>query len=162
MSGERLAQLAVKSTIDYLDTNLATYLTAVETARGLAAGALPVPVDILGADLPDYGGATPIIEVFEIDGQEQPQAGASGHMWIFKLGLVATHACDADIEAGHQVVRDYTTALVDAFRATAGQTLSGKVSRAFVMGVSFASSRGGNAKHLIHVALDLQVRLFDA
>ena len=162
MSGERLAQLAVKSTIDYLDSSLQTYLTAVETARGMTAGDLTPPVDVIGADLPEYGGGTPYIEVFENTGKEERQAGAANRLWVFDLSVILTHACDAGIETGRQFVRDYVTAMTDLFQSSGGQTLGSKVGRVLITDVSYALNHGSAAKHLIHAALGLEVHLFDS
>jgi len=156
MSGERLAELAVKSVIDYLDTNLQTYLTAVETARSMTAGTLTAPNDVIGADLPEYGGGMPLIEVFENTGTP---INLENEHWSFDLSVILTYGCDAGIEAGRRFVRDYMTALVDCLNA--GRTLGSKVGSSLITDVSFAASHGSTAKHLIHAAIGLEVRLFD-
>jgi pyocin large subunit-like protein len=156
MSGERLAELAVKSVIDYLDSNLHTYLDAVESARSLAAATLVPPADIVGADLPEYGGATPLIEVFENAGKP---INLENEHWSFDLSIILTHACDAGIEAGRQFVRDYVTAIVDCLNA--GRTLGSKVGSCLITDVSFASNHGSTAKHLIHAAIGVEIRIFD-
>lgn len=160
MSGERLAALAVDATVDYLDTNIASYLAAVESARSLAAGTLSTPVDIISTNLPDYGGDTPLIEIFENGGQQIKQAGFSSKLWEFTMSLVLAHACDADIEAGHIFVRDYVTAITDALMSEAGRTLSGRVHNLSIERIDFASGKSG-ARHFITAAMDLVVSLFD-
>jgi hypothetical protein len=156
VSGERLAELAVDATIDWLDAQLATYLTAVESQRSMTAGTLTAPVDIIGADLPEYGGGTPLIEVFE--NSAKPVNIENDH-WTLDLSIIITHACDAGVEAGRRFVRDYVTAVVDCLNA--GRTLGGRVGSALITDVSFAASHGSTAKHLIHAAIGLEVRLFD-
>ena len=156
MRGERVAELADKIVIDYLDTNLAAKLTAVESARSMTAGYLTAPADVIGADLPEYGGATPLIEVFENAGKP---INLENEHWAFDLTLIVTHACDAGIEAGRQFVRDYVTAIIDCLNA--GRTLNSKVGSCLITDVSFASNHGSTAKHLIHAAIGLEIRLFD-
>jgi hypothetical protein len=156
MSGERLAELAVKSVIDYLDTNLQTYLTAVETARSMTAGTLTAPVDVIGADLPEYGGGLPLIEVFENEGKP---INIENEHWVFDLSVIVTYGSDAGIESGRQFVRDYVTAMTDCLNA--GRTLGSKVGSCLITDVSFAASHGSTAKHLIHAAIGLEIRIFD-
>jgi hypothetical protein len=157
MSGERLASLAVDAAIDWIDAQLQTYLTAVETARSMTAGTLAPPVDVIGVDLPKYGGAGPLVEVFA---NGMKSINIENRHWSVDLTAMFTKACDADIEAGRNLIYDYATALVDCFAA--GRTLGSKVGSALITDVSFASARGSNAPTLQHAAIDLEVRLFDA
>jgi len=157
MSGERLAELAVKSMVDYLDTNLATYLRAVETAQGMSSGALTDPVDVIGADLPDCGGETPIVEVWENVGKEITHADK---FYAYDLTIAVTHAYDADIEAGRRFVRNYMTALLDCLAAS--PTLSDKVGHVIPKEQGFAVQRGSNAKHLHHAVLGVEVHIYDS
>lgn len=156
MSGERQAALAVTATMEWLDAQLPGCLTAVETQRSMAAGTLTVPADVIGASLPEYGGATPLIEVFEDDAK---QINPRQKHYIYLLHVICTHASDADIEGGRSFLRDYSTALVDCLSKdpSFGRGNFGTE----ITGLSFAASHGSNAKHLHHVAIDLLVEIFD-
>jgi hypothetical protein len=156
MSGERLAALAVDATIDYLDANLQAYLTAVETARGRAAGTLTAPVDIIGADLPNYGGGTPLIEVFE---NSAKPINVENEHWSFRLTVALFYGCDAAIETGHLFVRDYFTAVIDCLNA--GRTLGLSNCSALVGDVNFDNNGLEGGQHLMGFAIDLDVTLFD-
>lgn len=162
MAGERLAQLAVDAIVDWLDAQLQAYLTAVETARSMTAGTLTAPVDVMPSNLPDYGGATPLIEVWANAMQRDRTAGASNEVWKIDATLFLTHACDANIEGGEQFVRDYVTALIDCLESTnTGKTLNSRVGLCLVNNVSFFSGRGSSARHEVTAALELDVRVFD-
>jgi hypothetical protein len=156
MSGERLAELAVDATIDWLDAQLATYLTAVESARSMTAGTLAPPVDVISADLPSYGGACPLIEVFV---NEFKPINIENEHWQIDATVILTRACDADVESGRNLIYDYATALVDCFAA--GRTLGSRVGSAIITGVSFAAARGQDTPTLQHAAFDLEIRIFD-
>ena len=156
MAGERLAELAVKSVVDWIDAQLPTYLRAVEAQLSLASGALTDPSDVVAADVPDYGGATPLIEVWETVGAEESR---QNRIYQYGINIAVTHAYDADIETGRRFVRNYMTALVDCIHA--GPTLGGKVDQIFIGSQSFAVEHGSNAKHLHHAVLETAVRIFD-
>lgn len=156
MSGERLSEKAVAAVVAWLSSQLQASLTAVESQRGMTAGSLPFPAEIVDADLPSYGGATPTIEVFETTTKTaDPRTGR----YVWDLSVIVTHASDADVMSGRRIARAYATAVVDCLKADCSLGSSGLA--AIVSDISFAVQHGSTAKHLHHVAIGLTVEMFD-
>jgi hypothetical protein len=122
MAGEKYAQRAVARLAEYLEANLPAQLRIVETAQGLASGALVDPIDYVQGDLtPD--GRTPIVEIFCESGSP---INYQNHLDSYDCTVALTFSGDAKVEDGQKQSTRYMTALIDCVRAdhTLGSTVN--------------------------------------
>lgn len=153
MAGEKYADRAVEKLRAHCAANLQTYLTAVETAQGLAAGAMVPPVAYEGSTFDD--GRSPLVLVDCPDG-----AVESWEDGLFSYGcsLFLVFNGGADVHDGQQQARRYLTALIDMIRAA--ETLGATVEYAQGGGQQLdAETTGDKTRHA--VAVEVMVRIHE-
>lgn len=153
MAGEQYADKAIAGLYAYLSANLPTYIAAVETAQGLAVGALGRP-EYLDAEHEDDN--REIVLVYS----------ESSNEFEGELKL-ATHNCvaawhfhsDADLDAGKLKGRRIMTAMKNVIDAD--PTLGASVTSAIVATslYDFETDTSNATRHA--VAMDVRVVTYD-
>jgi len=152
MAGEQYGDRAVAELLSYYETNLQTYLTAVETAQSLSTGAMTPPLDYLPGRMPDDL-RSPLLQVYCDGGAAADHRNA---LHSYNCGVLVTYASDADIEAGQLFMRRYMTALVACLAAD--RTLGDNVVQAIDGEQNFFSESGdGTTSHSIDLSIEVMV-----
>lgn len=150
---ERYGARAVASLTDYLEDNLATFLTATETDLSLAAGALTPPVAYAETVILNDP-RSPVVMVDCGNGTITDWgAGLSEYDCVVLLAFSG----DADVKAGSIKARRYATAVIDAIRGSA--TLGNLVDYAEVTRVEFDAETDGEkyTRHAIGVHVMIRI-----
>ena len=155
MAGERYGDLAAAALRSYCQSNLQTYLTAVETAQSLDAGSMAPPVAYLGS-LMSEDGRSPLAMVDCVGGDAESW---SDGLHAYDCRVVLVFNSDADLDAGATKARRYLTALVDMIRN--GDTLGGTVALAWGGAQDFDAIQEDDAPTRFGVALTVMVRIHE-
>lgn len=153
MAGEKYGDKAIANLLSYYETNLPTYLRAVETAQSLCASSLADPVDYIPAYVPDDT-RSPLFQVFTLSGES---LDPRNQLYLYDCVINVGYSSDADIEAGQLFMRRYMTALIDTL--VADRTLGGNVVEAVETEQNYAAEKsGGQTRYAI--SLGVQVTTF--
>ena len=121
--------------------NLETELRAVETAEGLASGALTDPVAYVKARGVNDN-RSPLIQIFA-DGTDPLLAGQRGRRWSAECSLLLWWLGTTDLEANELFAERYSWALIEVL--TKNPTLTGlPVTAAIITGVEVAGGGLGS------------------
>jgi len=153
MAGEKYGDKALVKLADYFDSNFATSLRTVETAQGLASGALTDPVEIVRPMVADDGRA-PLMEIYLNDGE--PVDHKNG-ITVYDCTITVTYHGDADVAAGSLFMRRYMTAVVDTIADD--RSLGGTVQAAIDLDQGFRVIHGKDSptKHVIALGVEVHV-----
>ena len=98
---------AVDAVADIFDSGLAAQLRLVETASGLASGALTDPEAIIRGQVP-WDPRSPLIQIYDTAWETIDQRN---NLWRVSLSCVLTHAGAPDITSGKLFARRYMAAI---------------------------------------------------
>ena len=155
MSGERYAERAVKALKDYVTSNLAAYLRAVETAQGLDEDSLTDPVAYLDYAAPDDY-RSPMVMVWTDGGEVEDW---QHQIESYDCTVALLYSGDANIGAGQIKMRRYLTALLQCLRAD--RTLGGNVQAAIDEDRELNVSTGKNSVTWHELTVGVTVRLME-
>lgn len=143
MSNESFVELAVDALADYVDTNLPTYLRALEAEIGLAASAIPDPVAAMRAPL-DYrdDNRSPLLMAWD-ERAHAVEHAAGVQRWDVDCALGIAYTGDADVAAGALMVRRYAVAIRRCLRAD--PSLGARVSNSLVTDYGVEPDRVGQS-----------------
>jgi len=136
VAGEKHIDLAVTSLRNYLNSNLATYLRAVESAQSLSTNALTDPVEVLSHRAP-FDNRSPLVEVFD---EGWSFINERQRLIVVDCTVSVCFISDANLSNAEQFMRRYITAVIDTIRVDS--TLSSKVIAAIPTDGSSAMARG--------------------
>lgn len=156
MAGERYADKAIVKLLSYFETNLGTYLDALETAQSLTAGTMTHPVDYVPGYFPDDT-RSPLFQAWVDTGEphNEDPVGRNG-VYAYQCNVMVSFASDADVETGQTMARRYMTALIDCLAAS--RTLSGTVVHAIDQGQKFYGPRpDATTRHAVEMAIEVVV-----
>lgn len=157
MSGERYADRATTLLKAYLQTNLPTYLRAVETAQSLDENTLVNPVAYLDYLSPDDYRSPEVQVWFEDDEPEDHDNNIEVHTGNIAL----LYAGDANLQAGQLAMRRYATALKDLIKDN--PTLGGQSGIVYVYaGTSMQVSTGADSTVWHEIIVRVLARLVEA
>lgn len=159
MAGEQYGDLAVKSLLDYFETNLATQIAAVETAQSLTAGSLPDPDDYIPAQF-DSDPRPQLLQVWAVDGGPvEEYATSTDRIAIYNCAVHYEVIGDADAEAGQLMMRRVLTAMINTLYGS--RTLGGKVVSAVDTGHELLADKIGDAKTRHSIQLNVAVTVHE-
>ena len=136
MAGEKHIDLAVVSLRDFINTNIATYLRAVETAQSMTTDDLTDPVEVISHRAP-FDNRSPLVEVFD---EGWSFVNARQRLIAVDCTVAVSYISDANLSGAEQFMRRYVTAVIDTIRSDS--TLSSKVIAAIPTDGSSAMARG--------------------
>lgn len=136
MAGEKHIDLAVVSLRDFLNSNIATYLRAVETAQSMTTDDLTDPVGVISHRAP-FDNRSPLVEVFD---EGWSFVNARQRLIAVDCTIAVSYISDANLSGAEQFMRRYVTAVIDTIRSDS--TLSSKVIAAIPTDGSSAMARG--------------------
>lgn len=153
MAGERYVERAVARLASYIESNLATELRAIETAQGLASGAIRDPVAYVPGRVPNDN--RPIVEVYETSWNHLDHAQ---QLMSVSCEVLVTHLGDADVLAGQLTLRRYATALADIIHDD--PTLGGTVAVAILLDGESDMVRGDASatRHILVQGVEIHVQ----
>jgi len=155
MAGEKYGDRAVEALTAYVEDNLATYLTAVETAQSLTAGAMTPPVAYI-ASLIANDPRSPVVMV-DCDGGDVENWGDNLH--TYDCLVVLAFSGDANVVTGEAKARRYMTAMVDCIRAD--PTLGAAVEYAEATSQDFDAEIDGDKMIRHAIGLGVLVRIHE-
>jgi len=159
MAGEQYLDLAIKSLLDYFESNLGTYITAVETAKSLDFGTIPTPDDFIPAKYDKDPQPNQLLVYADSGVPIEEEATSTDDIVTYECDIHFEYTSDADVETGKLRMREFLTAMINTLHSD--RTLGGNVVMAIHTGDEIDASKINDATTRHSVTMGVAVTVHE-